>query len=411
MYALRRLGLTGLIVLVLLATFSLGTYVGYTERPAIDLVRGIDNKEIGQPAGVDFSEFWRAWVVLREKYAGDAVFDNQEAVYGAIDGMVRSLGDPYTTFFPPKEKEIFDADVKGEFSGIGAEIGMRKEILTIIAPLKDSPAERAGLKSGDRILKIDDAVTADMSVEEAVLLIRGPRGSMVKLTVLREGENATRLVEVTRDIIRIPVLETEARGNGVFVIRLYNFSQDSPYEFRKAVREAVAARTTRLVLDLRNNPGGYLEAAVDIASWFLKAGEVVAREDFGDGKEEIYRSKGYGVLDEVPVVVLLNEGSASASEILAGALRDNRHIPLVGIKSFGKGSVQELVDLTDRTSLKVTIARWLTPRGVSLSKEGLEPDIKVEITPEDAENGRDPQLEQALKVLIRETLSDTARAG
>jgi len=400
MQIFRRIGAVVFIGVILASTFGIGAYVGYHQRPAIDAVTGLAHKSTGQPADVDFSQFWQAWQVLNKKYAGDAKFDNQAAVYGAIEGMVKSLGDPYTVFFPPKEKALFDSEVKGKFGGIGAEIGMRKDIITIIAPLKGSPAQRAGLKTGDKVFKIDEKTTTDLTVEEAVNLIRGPQGTLVALTILRNGENETRVIKITREIIHVPALDTERKQDGIFVISLHSFLEDSSYEFRKAVEEAIRAHASRIVLDLRDDPGGYLEAAVDIASWFLKSGEMVVREDYGNNKEDVYRSKGYGALEHIPVVVLINEGSASASEILAGALRDGRHVPLVGKKSFGKGSVQELVDLTDKTSLKVTIARWLTPSGKSLSKDGLDPDAVVEVKKEDVEAGRDPQMDKAIEILM-----------
>lgn len=399
MSTLKRTGLLVVALAIIGASFGFGTYVGYHERPAIEQVTELYNKETGKPDQVDFAEFWEAWSILKSKYAGDASFESQTMVYGAIAGMVEALGDPYTVFFPPKEKEQFESEVKGRFEGIGAEIGMRKDVLTIIAPLKDSPAEKIGIKAGDRLLKIDDKIATDLTVEEAVTLIRGEHGTKVKLTILRNSESDTREFEIVRDVIRIPVLETEKRPGGIFIIKLYNFSENSPFEFRKAVREMKDSSSTKLIIDLRNNPGGYLEASVDIASWFLKEGEVVVREDFGQGREETHKSKGYDVFTGTPIVILLNEGSASASEILAGALKDNLHVKIVGKKSFGKGSVQELVNITDKTSLKVTIARWLTPSGKSISKEGIDPDVQVEYTKADFETGKDPQMDKAVELI------------
>ena len=377
----------------------MGVYVGYSQRPAIDQVTSLYNKETAKPAEVDFSSFWKAWALIEEKYVGNNGLDRQSMVYGAISGMVAALDDPYTVFFPPVEKELFESEVEGKFEGIGAEIGMRKGILTVVSPLTGSPAAAAGLLPGDKILQVDDTPTADLTLDEAVRHIRGDKGTEVALTILRDIEDKTRVIKVTRDTIRIPILDTEKKDGGIFVIHLYNFSEDAPLEFRKALQEMSGSGSNKLILDLRNNPGGFLDGAVDIASWFLESGKVVAREAFGDGTEIEHRSRGYNTLADISVIVLVNNGSASASEILAGALRDQRGIKLVGTKTYGKGSVQELVGVTEETSLKVTIARWLTPSGVSLSENGLDPDMVVEMTPEDMENMRDPQIDRALEIL------------
>ncbi|OGZ46873.1 MAG: hypothetical protein A3J54_00230 [Candidatus Ryanbacteria bacterium RIFCSPHIGHO2_02_FULL_45_13b] len=385
--------------LVIGAGFGMGVYVGYSQRPAIDQVTSLYNKEIAKPAEVDFSSFWKAWNLVEEKYVANGDLDRQAMVYGAISGMVAALNDPYTVFFPPVEKELFESEIEGKFEGIGAEIGMRKGILTVVSPLTGSPAAAAGLLPGDKIARIGDTITTDLTIDEAVRLIRGEKGTEVILTILRNGEDETRVIKIIRDTIRIPILDMEKQDGGIFIIRLYNFSEQAPLEFRKALQEMARSGSNRLILDLRNNPGGFLEASVDIASWFLESGKVVAREAFGDGTELEHRSHGYNALADIPTVILVNGGSASASEILAGALRDHLQIQLVGTKTFGKGSVQELLNVTDDTSLKVTIARWLTPSGVSLSENGLDPDVVVEMTPEDLEALRDPQMEKALEIL------------
>ena len=395
----KKIGLLFAAIVVIGAGFGMGVYVGYSQRPAIDQVTSLYNKETAKPAEVDFSSFWKAWALIEEKYVGNNGLDRQSMVYGAISGMVAALDDPYTVFFPPVEKELFESEVEGKFEGIGAEIGMRKGILTVVSPLTGSPAAAAGLLPGDKILQVDDTPTADLTLDEAVRHIRGDKGTEVALTILRDIEDKTRVIKVTRDTIRIPILDTEKKDGGIFVIHLYNFSEDAPLEFRKALQEMSGSGSNKLILDLRNNPGGFLDGAVDIASWFLESGKVVAREAFGDGTEIEHRSRGYNTLADISVIVLVNNGSASASEILAGALRDQRGIKLVGTKTYGKGSVQELVGVTEETSLKVTIARWLTPSGVSLSENGLDPDMVVEMTPEDMENMRDPQIDRALEIL------------
>ncbi len=381
------------------AAFALGAFFGYSQRPEVEKILGILNKEEPLSQTVDFAPFWKAWRLVEEKYAAPEEIHRQEMVWGAIQGLLKSLDDPYTVFFPPEEKKLFESEVRGNFEGVGMEIAVKKGILTVVAPLKGTPAFRAGIKAGDKILKIGDEETTDLNVEEAVKLIRGPKGTTVRLTVLSEGADKSRELEVVRDTIQVPVLETEKVGADVFVIRLHNFSERSPFEFQQALRTFIFSGADKLIIDLRNNPGGFLEASVDIASWFLKTGEVVLREKFKDGEESSHRSRGYNTFPDLPLVVLVNEGSASASEILAGALQDHGVAKIVGAKTFGKGSVQELLQITDETSLKITIARWLTPNGRDITKTGIAPDFEVKYAEEDAQKDRDPQLDKALEVV------------
>jgi len=376
-----------------------GALFGYYKRPAVEKVYALFNKEATKPADVDFSPFWVAWNTIESKYVAKDSIDNQKLVWGAIKGMVKGLDDPYTTFFSPQESKMFQENIRGDFGGVGMEIGVRKGVLIVISPLKNTPAYRAGVKAGDSIVKIDDKVTTDMTANEAAGLIRGEKGTKVKLTMLRKNIDEPLEFEITRDIIIISTLDTETKPGGIFIIKLYNFSNTSANDFRNALREFVLSGNNKLVLDLRNNPGGYLESAVDMASWFLPIGEVVAREKFGSGEENVFRSKGYDIFENLPMVILVNEGSASASEILAGALQEHGIAKLVGEKTFGKGSVQELVQITPDTSLKITIAKWLTPNRKSLSDNGLEPDIKMEITEKNIEAQKDPQMEKALEVV------------
>lgn len=386
-------------IIIIGASFGGGIYVGYERRPAIEKIKSILGQETGKPPEVDFSQFWEVWSRLEQKFVDRDKIDRQKLIYGAVGGMVKALGDPHTVFFPPVLSKQFKEDVRGNFGGIGAEIGIRKEIITVISPLKGSPAEKAGLKAGDKILKINATSTAELTLEEAVGFIRGEVGTIVTLTILRDDLTEPKEFTIRRDNIVIPIIDASSKGNGIFHIHLLNFSEKSPNKFRTAVREFLVSGDKKVILDLRGNPGGYLSAAIDIASWFIPAGEVVARERFADGSETLYRSSGFRLLENVPAVVLVNQGSASASEILAGALRDIRRVKLVGEKTFGKGSVQEVDDLRSGSSLKITIAKWLTPNGVSIDEKGLEPDIKVEIKKEDAEAGKDPQLEKAIEIL------------
>lgn len=403
------------------ALFFSGVRYGETHLPAIEKVPELTNKEDGVPNSVDFSPFWKTWTLLNEKFVGNATTSPQDKVWGAIEGLASSLGDPYTVFMPPEEAAMFESEINGNFEGVGMEIDSRDNVIVVVAPLKGTPAARAGIQPGDKIIKIDDTVTAGLKTEQAVKLIRGKQGTAVRLTIIRAGVRAPFEVSVVRDVITIPTIDTElkpavkkagdtatttAQGNGlredgVFVIKLYNFSAQSPQLFREALRDFIVTRSTKLVIDLRGNPGGFLEAAVDMASWFLPTGDVVVTEDHGgNGENHIYRSRGYNVFNKnLKTIILVNAGSASASEILAGALREHGKAKLVGVKTFGKGSVQELVKVTPNTSLKVTIARWLTPNGISISKNGLTPDVVVEMTQDDITKGRDPQMQKAMQLL------------
>lgn len=397
------------IILITTAIFVIGTsfFVGFfTGAESKNKNTGIKSHAIyddgNMPDDIDFSIFWDTWNTINEKYVSTNGPSDQEKIYGAISGLVYSLGDPYSVFFPPKESEYFVSEIQGSFEGVGMEIGKTNDILTVIAPLKNTPAERAGIQAGDKIIAIDDSPTINLTVDEAVNLIRGEGGTPVKLTIIRKNKKEPIEIKVIRGTIEIPTINTIARDDGIFIIELYSFSATSPYLFRNALREFIESGDNKLILDLRNNPGGFLEAAVDMASWFLPAGKVVVRETSRNSKdaEKIYRSKGYNIFnDNLKFVILINQGSASASEILAGALSEYGKAILVGEKSFGKGSVQELIPITEDTSLKITVARWFTPNRVSISKNGLTPNIEIEYTKEDFEAGIDPQLEKAVEVL------------
>jgi len=401
----KHVALLALGAIIAVGSFNLGFNSG--EKSLSTAVVDIENPDKDRPANVDFAPFWKAWNLINEKYVpasttSETVGD-QEKVWGAIKGLTSSLGDPYTVFFPPVESELFESDIRGNFEGVGMEVVAKDGAITVIAPLKDSPAAKAGIMAGDRIIKIDSQETANLSTEDAVQIIRGPKGTRVTLTIFRNGEREPFDIKVTRDVIGIPTIDTKELPGGIFVIELYSFSAQSPNLFRAALREFILSDNDKLILDLRGNPGGYLEAAIDMASWFLPSSAVVVREDFGQSREEkVYRSKGYDIFSEnLKFVILIDKGSASASEILAGALAEHGRAILVGDRTFGKGSVQELVNITSETSLKVTIARWLTPNGLSISQDGIEPKFIVKYSPTDREAGRDPQLEKAIEILIQ----------
>ncbi len=382
--------------------FLSGFYFGL-KRNRADKFSGIMNaekSEVVAASQADFEPFWKVWSLINEKYPNGKVSD-QEKVWGAISGLASSLGDPYTVFFPPSETKLFKDTITGEFGGVGMEVGIKDNILTVIAPLKNTPAYAADIKTGDKIFKIDDTLTADLTIDKAVSIIRGPKGTKVKLSIVREGESEPKEITIVRDIISAPTLDTEKRADGIFVIKLYSFSANSTFLFRDALREFIQSGDTKLILDMRGNPGGYLDAAVDIASWFLPIGKTIVSENFGEkSSETVHRSKGYNIFNKnLKMIILVDGGSASASEILAGALNEHGIAKLVGDKTYGKGSVQELINITDDTALKVTVAKWFTPNGVSISEKGLEPDVKVKVTKEDLENKIDPQLNKALELL------------
>jgi len=296
---------------------------------------------------------------------------------------------------------MFEQDLAGSFDGIGVEIGVKNSQLTIIAPLKGTPGQKAGLKAGDQIIKINGKDTSDMSTDEAVDIIRGKKGTDVSLTIFRDGWNTTKDFKITRDTIIIPSVDWELKNGNVAYIHIYQFDQTLSTDFANIARQILASPAQKIVLDLRGDPGGYLEVCQEVAGWFLKQGQIVTIEDFGKGKKQNqYKADGNEKFADYPMVILMDQGSASASEILAGALRDNRNIQLIGNKSFGKGSVQQVINLADNASfLKITIAKWLTPKGNSISEVGLAPDVKVDISDTDIQNQKDPQLDRALEII------------
>jgi len=399
------------------AAFFLGAFVGNSAlvRSAMPAFAADIFLSDQQPENVDFSPVWRAWNVIDAKYVatGDVatstaaststdVISDEDKVWGLIQGLAASLGDPYTVFLPPSEAEVFEADISGSFEGVGMEIAIRDNTLTVVSPLKGTPAARAGILSGDRIIEINGTETRGMGIDEAVQRIRGPRGSDVAFTILREEVSEALEITVTRDVINIPTIETYQRADGIFVVEFLNFSAVSPNLFRDAMRAFVLSGSNMLVLDLRGNPGGYLQAAVDTASWFLPSGRVVVTEDYGDNAGPIvHRSRGYDIFsDDLQMIILLDRGSASASEILAGALQHYGIATLVGTPTFGKGSVQELIPITDTTALKVTVARWIGPGGDPIPTSGIEPDVEVKMTQEDIDAEKDPQMEKAVSILL-----------
>jgi carboxyl-terminal processing protease len=355
-----------------------------------------------QPAeGVDLSVFWEAWSRLEENYIHSDEINQEQMIQGAIAGMVSSLEDPHTVFLNPQESTKFKEDLAGEIEGVGMEIGLRNGYITIIAPLKETPAEKAGLRAGDQILKIDENSAIGITVEKAVELIRGQKNTEVTLSIKRIDVFDEKDFVLIRDVIQIPSVSWELIDGDIAHVHIHHFHEGLINSFRNTSAEILKSSAKGIILDLRNNPGGYLDVAVDIAGWFLPRDEIVAIEEFADSRQEFFYTQGNNAkLSYYPLIIIINQGSASGSEILAGALRDNRNIIIVGENSFGKGSVQQTFNLKDGSLVKITIAKWLTPKGYLIDGLGLDPDITIEIDQEDyIINGEDTQLEKAIEIL------------
>ncbi len=368
----------------------------------------IYNKYVTAPsnkltADVDFNLFWNVWDLLKNNYVDKNKLDDKKMFYGALKGLAESTGDPYTVFMEPKLAQEFSNDLAGTFEGIGAEIGKKGDIITIIAPLADMPAEKAGLKSGDKIYAIDGQTTAGLAVDEAVSKIRGPKGTAVTLTIFRDGFEKPQDFKITRQIILVKSVKTKLRDDGIFVITITNFNNDTSGLFKQAAQEAVEKNPKGIILDLRNNPGGYLETAIDVASEWIDQG-VIVTEQFNTEKKNEYLNRGRARLKDFPTVVLVNQGSASASEIVSGALKDDGKATIVGMKTFGKGSVQTLEELKDGSSVKITVAKWLTPKGYNINEQGIEPDVKVDLTADDYNKSKDPQMDKAVELLDKKAI-------
>jgi carboxyl-terminal processing protease len=356
------------------------------------------------PSDIDFDLFWNVWSDLKANYYKQPI-DDKTLFYGALSGLAKSVGDPYTTFFEPKDAEAFEQDLKGEFSGIGAEIGMKDDAIQVIAPLPDTPAERAGVRAGDYILEIDGEDTSPLSVEEAVMKIRGEKGTTVTLHLGRVkknangGEQGEELdIEIVRDTIVVKSAVMEEKGDGIYLIKIRSFNEDVDEVFDKIVDEMIVKDPKGVIIDVRNDPGGYLDRATRVLGEWMPGEDVVLQRK----QDEIIarlKGDGEGRLKGIPTVVLINGGSASASEILAGALQDSKNATIIGEASFGKGSVQDYMQYEDGSAVKVTISEWLTPNERSINKEGIKPDIEVEMSYEDSNANRDPQLDKALELL------------
>jgi len=381
----------------------------------------VTNKEAPSSVQVDFSLFWDVWQRLKLYYIDAGSMDSQKMVYGAISGMVGALDDPYTSFLSPKDNTEFKEDIGGAFQGIGAQLGMKDSQIIIQAPIKGSPAEKAGLKAMDWILKVDDVDTTGWTINQAVTKIRGKKGTTVKLTILHDGAKTSQDISIVRDEIVVPSVEhwvktpaeiTEISGvatqqvlsnkAAIGYIYLSRFGDRTNEEWLAAVDDVIAKDAALgakgLVFDLRNNPGGYLDGSVFIASEFLKSGVVVTQTN-SDGTKEVLSVNRKGKLTDIPLVVLINKGSASAAEIVAGALKDHKRATIVGVTSFGKGSVQTPQELTGGSSVHITTGKWLLPNGDWIHKKGITPDVEVKLDSPEATH--DAQLEKAIEILLK----------
>ncbi len=347
----------------------------------------------------EFRTFWEVWNLLHEEYVDKDTLNEQDLVYGATEGLINSIDDPHSVFFPPKESKAFEEQINGSFSGVGIEIGIRNDVLTVISPIKNTPAERAKIQASDIILRIDETSTDGMKVDRAVELIRGEGGTTVTLLIDRGSFDQPREFALVREKIKIPAVSLTMIENDIAHLEVHVFNQNVDEEFRKAAQEILESPAKKILLDLRNNPGGLLDSSINLAGYFLDPDQPVLIERLGDGTEHVFKASVNGRLKNYPVVILANKGSASASEILAGALRDNRNISLVGETTFGKGSVQDVFELPRGASAKITIAKWLTPNGTSIHGNGLIPDVDIELTEEDIEADRDPQFDKAVELL------------
>lgn len=396
------------VVLIVILAFVIGWRLGQYDA---SLKKSV-NISTPQNINVDFKLFWDTWNLLSKDYLDKEALDSKKLFYGAISGMVSAVGDPYTFFLPPEAQKSSKEELNGAFEGVGIQLGFNDEKkLVVIAPLSGTPAQRAGIKAQDVIVKINDKDTTGITLPEAVKLIRGKKGSEVSLSILREGEVDTRTFTLTRDTIIVKSVEVEYKktksAKEVAVIKLSRFSERTKSEWQDVVSDILSKNSTGVILDMRNNPGGFLEGAVFIASEFLEGGDVVLQEN-NRAEQSNFKVNRDGKLLTVPLVVLINKGSASASEIVAGALQDRKRATVVGEKSFGKGTIQEAQDLAGGTGIHITVAKWLTPNGRWVNDtEGLEPDVKI-MLPEvvemaedekDGDEKKDPQLEKALELL------------
>jgi len=397
----KNLGLL-LNISIIFLTLFIGVFIGekienakYQQVEVKRLVNKNITPRFTTTKDIDFALFWDIWDKIKKDYVNEGILD-EDLFYGALSGLVKGLDDPYSVFLKPQVAEEFQSELSGKFEGIGAEIGIRDDILTIISPLSESPAERAGIRAGDKVLAINDYNTKGISLDYAVKLIRGDRGTTVSLLVSRDGLVDAKKIDIVRDKIVIKSVQWNIKDD-IANVRILQFGTETIKEFDKAVREVVLKNPKGIILDLRNDPGGFLDAAIAIAGEWIPE-DVIVYESF-KGIDSAFSANGKGRLSNFKTVVLINGGSASASEIVAGALKDYNLATVVGEKSFGKGSVQDYTEYKDGSALKLTISLWLTPNKNSINGEGIHPNVEVELTENDFIAGKDTQLEKAIELL------------
>lgn len=397
----RRVAFLLSMLIVASLSFVSGNLAGKTGFDVTEVAgspSGLSNIANGEPDDVDFSVFWEAWNKLNKNYVN--TLDTQKMVYGAIKGLYNSTGDPYTEFFEPEENKRFKDDISGEFQGIGIEISSINGLATVVAPLPDSPAEKAGLKAKDIIMEVDGTSTLDLSFDEIIDKIRGEEGTSVSIKVSRENEDGVKEFNIVRENIIVPSVTHEVleqSNKKISYIKIRQFGDDTESLFSQALNDSKNQKIDGIILDFRNNPGGYLDTSVDMASNFIDGGVIVTEVDKSGHKKDFQASKNASFKD-IKLVALINEGSASASEIVAGALKDRNRAKLIGSKTFGKGSVQVLESLSNQSAVKITIAKWLTPKGEHIDKKGIEPDISVE---DDSTTEADEVLQAGLEEVVK----------
>ena len=397
-------------VILFIISFGMGIIVGKTwyvkkqisgsdGNVQLDKVLNL-NRSLNR-SSLDFSQFWDVWDKVKYKYVKQPIKD-EDMFYGAIQGMVMSLGDPYSLYLPPKAAEEFAKDLSGELEGIGAEIGVKDNQLVVVSPLPDSPAEKAGLRPGDKILEIDKESTFGMDVNTAVSKIRGKADTKVVLSITRNGLTKVSEISITRLKINVPSILFSVKPNNIAYLRVMQFNDDTTGKLNKYIKEIQSRGSKAIILDLRNNPGGYLDAAIEMASQWVPSGVVVSEKGL-DGQSNEHETEGPHLLSGIKTVVLINKGSASASEIVAGALQDTKKAVLIGEQTFGKGSVQDFETFPDGSALKLTVAEWFTPNGRNINKDGIKPDIEIKQDWQNEKIGEDVVLSTALELFSSST--------
>lgn len=394
--SMRHSKISILLTIACVLTAGIG---GYAIGRGHELILRTESSQYVAHPDLDLAAFWQLWSLVEQKYVDTSELNNQKMLYGAMKGVVRALGDPFSEFLSPQESEEFMDSLEGSLTGVGMEVGIRNDSLVVISPIRGSPADRAGMRPGDHIFKIDGALASDFSIFEAVKRIRGPIGTEVTLTIFRDGETAARDVKIVRERVEVASVTTDLRSDGIAVVTVATFGENTATDFAKQLTDLQAKNVKGIVLDFRFNGGGFLDAAVEMVSSVLAQGNVVLIKERGV-PDRTTPVTGRVILPTIPLVVLINGGSASASEIFAGALQDAKRATIVGEKSFGKGTVQELVkEFVDGSTLRITVARWFTPSGRNVTKDAIKPDVEVKITPADVDAKKDPQLERAVEIL------------